>query len=190
MPLYISNTNRVETLQGVQTRGINSTTTTTLVPPVESFWWAKAGDFQSGSIGGEWFTTIEITNWSVSGPGKFTNGLRAINYDLDNPPPLVSNNFGLTGYGGVDKSNTTSIWRSPFSVDFSVTPAIFGKVCTFTNSYTTGSGTWMLATYVPYSGSSVTYEFVPPSSSIQRCITYPYLTYFSAPMVGGYGDGS
>jgi hypothetical protein len=190
MPLYISNTNRVETLQGVQTRGINSTTTTTLVPPVESFWWAKAGDFQSGSIGGQWFQADEITQWNVSGSGQFFGGARAINYDLDNPPPQISNNFGLTPYGGADKSNTTSIWRSPFSVDFTVKPSIFGKVCTFTNSFTTGSGKWMLATYVAYSGSTATYEFVPPSSSIQRCVTYPYLTYFCAPMIGGYGDGS
>jgi hypothetical protein len=190
MPLYISNTNRVETLQGASGRGINSTTTTTLAPPAVSFWWAKTGDFQSGSFGGDWFQTTGATSWTVSGPGKWFGGALAINWDFDNPPPLVSNNFGITPYGGVDKSNTISIWRSPFSSSFEVTPSIFGKVTTFTNTFTTASGQWMLASYVAWSGSNITYEFVPPSSSIQRCVTYPYLANFAAPMSGGYGDTS
>lgn len=193
MPLYISNTNRVETLQGAQRRGINSTTTTTLVPPAVSFWWAKTGDFQSGSFGGQWFqpqTPVAPTNWNVSGPGKWFGGALSINWDTDNPPPLVSNNFGLTPYGGSDKTNTMSIWRSPFSASFEVTPSIFGKVTTFANTNASGSGKWMLASYVAWSGSNITYEFVPPSSSIQRCVTYPYLANFAGPMVGGYGDTS
>jgi hypothetical protein len=190
MPLYISNTNRVETLQGASGRGINSTTTTTLVPPAVSFWWAKTGDFQSGSFGGDWFQVTGATSWTVSGPGKFFGGALSINWDFDNPPPLVSNNFGLTPYGGANKSNTISIWRSPYSASFSITPSIFGKVTTFTNTFSTASGQWMLASYVPYSGSNMTYEFVPPSSSIQRCVTYPYLANLAAPMSGGYGDTS
>lgn len=190
MPLYISNTNRIETLQGVQGRGINSTTTTTLVPPANSFWWAKTGDFQSGSFGGQVFYTISPVNWTVSGPGKWTPANNAINWDTDNPPPLVSNNFGMTPYGDTNKNTSISIWRSPYSSSFSVTPSIFGKVTTFTNPFASGSGKWMLASYVAWSGSNITYEFVPPSSSIQRCVTYPYLANLAAPMSGGYGDTS
>lgn len=169
MPLYISNTNRVETVQGeLEGRGSNSTTTTTLVPPQLSYWWGKSGNGINAD-----FTYMElpctlgnVIEYALPEPYEFTPALRACN----------EYNNTITAGGG-DGNQT---FRSPFGVDFEVYPSPFGYTATFTNSFPSSSeNLYMLASYIPPSGSTHTFEFVPPNSSITRCVTYPAYTFFS-----------
>lgn len=169
MPLYISNTNRVETVQGeLEGRGSNSTTTTTLVAPQLSYYWAKNGS----QVNGE-FTFMEtpctlgnIIVYNLPEPYEWTPALQACN----------SYNGGIFDYG----ITGFQVFRSPFGVDFEVYPSPFGYTATFTNTFPSSSDNlFMLASYIPPSGSTHTFEFVPPNSSITRCVTYPAYTFFS-----------
>jgi hypothetical protein len=172
MPLYLSNTNRIESLLGDTSgggRGTNSTTTTTLTPPLYSFIWGVSGFGSSNSSFNVQYPIGNITDISVSGSWEISPALANLN------SYFLSIQTATPGAG---------MYKAPFGIDFNVQPAIFGKIATFTNTATTESREYKLATYIPWSGSEPTYEFVPPSSSIQRCVTYPAYTYFSGPITG------
>lgn len=184
MPLYISNTNRIESLEN-KLRGVNSTTTTTLTPPLYGWAWARnaPGDETPPH-------NFDITYIFEGDPGNRSWET----YDTNSYFYNRSSGSGGVGFG-IDYNNAPNIfpdgwiWKSPVGSDFQVKPDIFGKIATFVNTYTTASGNYMLASYIPWSSSYMRFEFVPPSSSIQRCVTYPAYTYFTSAITGS-GDTS
>lgn len=180
MPLYISNTNRIESLE-TKVRGVKSTTTTTATPPLYQWLWARNSPGNSPVS-----NSFEVTYFRDGNPEQ------SLMETFDTGSYFFPNEYPPQAYGiGTDWNSVVGfngdLWRSPVGPDFEVKPDIFGKIATFTNTKTIESDEYMLASYVPYSSSYMTFEFVPPSSSIQRCVTYPAYCYFHERITGS-GD--
>jgi hypothetical protein len=185
MPLYLSNTNRIESLQGDSGgagKGTNSTTTTTLTPPDYQWVWSRNAPGTVDVTNNFTFNYTknslpDQTDYDVIGTGSIflPQGGSPV-------PESGSQGIGVDWQGNVSFVPSGSMWRAPVGPDFEVKPDVFGKLATFEN--TNEFGTYMLASYIAWSSSYMTFEFVPPSSSIQRCVTYPAYTYFTQPITG------
>ena len=187
MPLYLSNTNRIESLQGDSGgagKGTNSTTTTTLIPPDYQWVWSRNGPGTPAVTNNYTFTytkdsSSQQSDYDVIGTGSIFFP------QAGEFPVSGSQGIGVDWQGLISFTPSGSMWRAPVGPGFEVKADIFGKIATFEN--TNAFGTYMLASYIPWSSSYMTFEFVPPSSSIQRCVTYPAYTYFTEPITGS-GD--